>query len=142
MADMKNSEKENSENETLLLCPFCNGEAVLQLDPYEYLTPSSYWVVMCRKCDVKTCGLNPKEEAIKAWNTRHNKSQWMSIDKEKLEKCMTFIQNILVDNKEEDIFDSINKITMKNGDTYSKAEFMMTVIKIEARELLKDLEDE
>ena len=66
-------------SETLLPCPFCNGEYVRkELSPHtskpvlEQLAEDSGggWRVCCYGCHVQTWNGLSKEEAIKTWNRR------------------------------------------------------------------------
>ena len=62
--------------EELKPCPFCGGEAIIAYD-------LAYWVVSCTECPTKLTGYRhnghivesmTKEEAIKTWNTRHERT--------------------------------------------------------------------
>lgn len=58
----------------LLPCPFCGGEAIAE----DLL--GDYWHVYCQQCKAGTSIFNEsdlgntKEQAIEAWNTRHEKT--------------------------------------------------------------------
>ena len=52
---------------TLKSCPFCGGEAILQVDKNGL--PFLYYVY-CRTCKIQTMSFYKDETAIKFWNTR------------------------------------------------------------------------
>lgn len=58
-----------SDETTLLLCPFCGGEAD---NRWRYRKPGEYacYWVLCVRCGCATTAYDTEAEAIAAWNTR------------------------------------------------------------------------
>ena len=58
-------------SEKLKPCPFCGGEAEMQITILYNLKANSLHFIHCGKCWSSTFQyFSKKEEAIKAWNTR------------------------------------------------------------------------
>jgi len=66
----------NTPTNELLPCPFCGGEATLGdyfQEASDLGNDESWWLAQCDHCGIALPNTDSptKEEAIKAWNTRH-----------------------------------------------------------------------
>jgi Lar family restriction alleviation protein len=55
-------------------CPFCGGEAIAN-DRNDFQEIK----IECSQCNCVLTTFLTKEYGIKAWNTRHNENQWISV---------------------------------------------------------------
>lgn len=65
MSDCSSKAFKVPENPELLPCPLCGGDARLHDGGLDG------WLVICRKCLLMTDGEEFADQAIAAWNTRH-----------------------------------------------------------------------
>lgn len=82
-------------------CPFCGAKAMSMFDELDH-----HYSVRCIKSCVTTFGYSKKEEAIEAWNTRHN--ELVELDEEAIVKrferflephtCGWKIKQVYIDN--------------------------------------------
>ena len=63
--------KKLNNNDDLLICPFCNGKAIIKEDPWlsTHGEDAPKFYVVCRTCGSRT-GKYTKEKAIQYWNRR------------------------------------------------------------------------
>ena len=56
-------------------CPFCGGEAEIEMDDCWYWN----YHVFCQECKIGTDYYNTADEAIEAWNRRAGEQEWKSL---------------------------------------------------------------
>ena len=69
------------QNDKLLPCPFCNGEAELQ----QFGSIIPYYFISCKECGCRQAESISKEAVLNAWNTRKPMERIVEQLEEKLE---------------------------------------------------------
>jgi Lar family restriction alleviation protein len=71
--EIKYDEDEAIEVPDLACCPFCGGEAEIQIEE-AYSLDSCYTYIGCKECSARMTFWKSESEMIEAWNKRANPS--------------------------------------------------------------------